>query len=164
MIPEDRKTQGVIKNLTNEDNIGITSIDKFTHYGIIHHSEKRKNCEEFIEKFSLYPPEPAYITSQLSGGNQQKVVLARWLSTEAQIIILDEPTKGIDVGAKAEIYHLLEDLVHEGKSIIIVSSELPEIIGMCDRAVVMHEGKKTAEVEYKNMNEEVLLHYAMGGK
>lgn len=164
LIPEDRKTQGIIKNLSNEDNIGITSIDEYIHYGIINHSEKRKNCENFIEKFSLYPPEPTYITSQLSGGNQQKVVLARWLSTQAEIIILDEPTKGIDVGAKAEIYQLLEELVHDGKSIILVSSELPEIIGMCDRAVVMHEGKKTAEVEFKDMSEEVLLHYAMGGK
>jgi ribose transport system ATP-binding protein len=164
LIPENRKTEGVIKNIPNADNVGVACMDDFLTWGFVDHRMKRRNCETYIEKMKLYPPDPEYITSQLSGGNQQKVIIARWLSTRAEILILDEPTKGIDVGAKAEIYQLLEELVHEGKSVIIVSSELPEIIGLCDRVVVMHEGKKTAEVDHDSMNEEILLHYAMGGK
>ena len=111
----------------------------------------------------LVPPEPTYVTDNLSGGNQQKVVIAKWLSTKAQILILDEPTKGVDVGAKEEIYRLLEDLVAEGKSIIMISSELSEIIGICDRVIVMQEGKKQKELTYHELTEERILHYAMGG-
>jgi ABC-type sugar transport system ATPase subunit len=163
LIPEDRKTEGVIRNLSNEDNIGIACMNKFTAGGIINHRKKRDNCRDFIRKINVNPPDPRYITSQLSGGNQQKIILARWLSTDAEIMILDEPTKGIDVGAKEEIYLLLEDLVHQGKSVIMISSELPEIIGICDRVIVMHEGRKTAELDYEELSEEGVLHYAMGG-
>ena len=100
--------------------------------------------------------------SDLSGGNQQKVVLAKWLSTGAEILIFDEPTKGIDVGAKAEIYRLMEALVAQGKGIIMVSSELPEVIGMSDRVVVMHEGRIAAILPRQDLNEEIILKFAMG--
>ena len=163
LIPENRKTEGLIKNLTNEDNIGITCMERFTNHGFIKHKLKRENCQYYIDKLNLSPADPTYITESLSGGNQQKVILARWLSTEADILILDEPTKGIDVGAKAEIYLLLEELVHQGKSIIIISSELPEIIGICDRVVVMQEGKKITELPHQEFTEEKILHFAMGG-
>ncbi|MBN2860368.1 MAG: sugar ABC transporter ATP-binding protein [Sphaerochaetaceae bacterium] len=163
LIPENRKTEGVIKNISNEDNVGISCMHKFLRWRFVNHGRKRENFLSFVPVLHLTPPDPAYATSQLSGGNQQKIILARWLSTDAEVLILDEPTKGIDVGAKAEIYHLLEELVHTGKSIIMVSSELPEIIGMCDRVVVMHEGKKQAELEAHELEEETILHYAMGG-
>ena len=112
---------------------------------------------------NLTPDDPNYKTFNLSGGNQQKVVIAKWLSTEAEIIILDEPTKGVDVGAKAEIYRLLEELVEQGKSIIMVSSELPEIIGMCDRVIIMREGLKIKELSHNEFTEERVLNYAIGG-
>ena len=113
---------------------------------------------------NLSPPDPLYMTESLSGGNQQKVILARWLSTDADIFILDEPTKGIDVGAKAEIYQLLEDLVHQGKSLIVISSELPEIIGLCDRLLIMHEGQLIKELPHWEFQEEKILNYAMGAQ
>ena len=99
----------------------------------------------------------------MSGGNQQKVILGKWLSTDADILIFDEPTKGVDVAAKAEIYRIMESLVAKGKSIIVVSSELPEIMGICDRIYVMCEGQISAELLPHQFNEEVLLNYAMGG-
>ena len=100
----------------------------------------------------------------MSGGNQQKVILARWLSTNADVLIFDEPTKGIDVAAKMEIYRLMEEFVRSGKSIIMVSSELPEIMGMSDRIIVMYEGKITAELDRKDFGEHAILDYAMGGQ
>jgi len=163
LIPEERKTQGVIRYMANADNIGITALKSFTRHGFLDHAAKRGNAEKYIGLMNLSPKDPDYITDRLSGGNQQKVVVAKWLSTQADILILDEPTKGIDVGAKAEIYSLLEDMVATGKSVIIVSSEMTEIIGMCDRVYVMHEGKITAELGYEALTEEVILHYAMGG-
>ncbi len=163
-VSENRKTEGVIKNITNADNIGVASIDDYIKYGFVNHKAKKKTAEIYIKKLQLYPPDTEYITSNLSGGNQQKAIIARWLVTKADVLILDEPTKGIDVGAKFEIYQLIEELVHEGKSVIIVSSELPEVIGLCDRVIVMHEGRKVTEVNHENMTEEVLLHYAMGGR
>lgn len=162
LIPENRATQGFVKNLTNAENIALTCLENFTRYGFLNHSKIKENCEKYIKKLNLTPKDPLYYTEQLSGGNQQKVVLAKWLSTNVDIFIFDEPTKGIDVGAKQEIYNLLEDLVEEGKSIIMVSSDLPEVIGMSDRVVVMREGHKVVELDYPDFTEEKILHYAMG--
>ena len=105
------------------------------------------------------------MTSNMSGGNQQKVILARWMSTDVDIIIFDEPTKGVDVGAKAEIYRLMEELVEAGKSIIVVSSELPEAMGISDRIIIMSEGKITAELTNEvDFDEDSILDLAIGGK
>jgi len=163
LIPEDRKAQGIVKNLTNADNIGLSCLEKFVHFGFLNHNEKKKNCEHFMEKLNLIPKDPMYFTEQLSGGNQQKVVLAKWLSSKVDIMIFDEPTKGIDVGTKQEIYGLLEDLVEEEKSIIMVSSELPEIIGMSDRIIIMNEGRVVKALDYTEFSEEKILQYAMEG-
>jgi ribose transport system ATP-binding protein len=112
----------------------------------------------------VHPRRVDYLTVNMSGGNLQKVILARWMSTEADIIIFDEPTKGVDVAAKAEIYRLMEDMVAEGKSLIVVSSELPEVMGISDRIIVMHEGDITANLTDKNdFVEDTLLKYAIGG-
>jgi ribose transport system ATP-binding protein len=163
LIPEDRKKQGFVKELSNAENMGLTCLEKFTRFGFIDHKKKIKNCEKFIAEMNLVPANPYYKTFNLSGGNQQKVVIAKWLSTEAEIIILDEPTKGVDVGAKAEIYRILEELVASGKSVIMVSSELPEIIGMSDRVIIMNEGKIQKELDYTEFTEERILNYAIGG-
>ena len=115
-----------------------------------------------MNKIDINPKDPNYVTSNLSGGNQQKIVLAKWLATNADIIIFDEPTKGIDIGAKAEIYALLEEITSQGKSIIIVSSELPEVLGMSDRILIMHNGRIAGEGVPDELSEEQILSYAIG--
>jgi ribose transport system ATP-binding protein len=164
LIPENRKTQGFIKMMTNANNVGLASMKKFTHKGFLHYKEIIENCQHFISQINLNPKDPMYITENLSGGNQQKVIIAKWLSTNADILIFDEPTKGVDVGAKAEIYRLMEELLEQGKSIIMVSSELTEIIGMSDRVMVMREGHLISELQCSELSEERVLHFAMEGE
>lgn len=163
LVPENRKTEGFVRYLTNEDNISITCMPKFQNGPFIDAKTKGNNAQEYMQRLRITPPRPDFPTDTMSGGNQQKVVVAKWLSTDADIIILDEPTKGIDVGAKEEMYALLEELVALGKAVIVVSSELPEIIGLCDRVIVMREGRRTAELSHEELTEERLLHYAMEG-
>ena len=112
----------------------------------------------------LRPNDPAFMTVSLSGGNAQKVILARWMSTDATVMIFDEPTKGIDIGAKADIYHLMEQMTQEGISIIMISSELTEVMGMSDRILVMREGRITAELDRAQFGEETILNYAVEGE
>ncbi|MGI6641493.1 MAG: sugar ABC transporter ATP-binding protein [Limnochordia bacterium] len=162
LIPENRKTQGFVKTLNNADNMALASLNKFTRRGFISYPAKWDNCRTLGEATNLNTLDPEYLTEQLSGGNQQKVVLAKWLSSDADILIFDEPTKGVDVGAKEEIYALIEDLVEQGKSIIMVSSELPEIIGMSDRVLVMSEGRIVKKLDHTELTEERILYYAMG--
>ncbi|WP_019638886.1 sugar ABC transporter ATP-binding protein [Paenibacillus fonticola] len=163
LIPENRKTQGFIRNMTNADNMGLAALKKFSRLGFINQKQKIDNCKQLADNLQLNPKDPEYMTYNLSGGNQQKVVLGKWLTTNTDILIFDEPTKGVDVGAKAEIYRLMEELLEAGKSIIMVSSELPEVIGMSDRVIVMHEGKMMKELHRHELDEETILHYAMGG-
>ncbi|MGN8648133.1 sugar ABC transporter ATP-binding protein [Gracilibacillus sp. HCP3S3_G5_1] len=162
LIPENRKTQGFVKYFDNANNIGLSKLEKFTKFGLLQHNKKTKNCEHYVNEINLRPVDPHYMTVHLSGGNQQKVVISKWLSSDAEILILDEPTKGVDVGAKAEIYRVLEELLEKGKSIIIISSELPEVLGLSDRIIVMREGKKVKELENNQLTEEDILQYAMG--
>lgn len=117
-----------------------------------------------MKMLNVQPYMPDLPTGRLSGGNQQKIVIGKWLCTEADIIIMDEPTRGIDVGAKHEIYKLMLRLVQEGRSIIMISSELPEIINLSDRIIVMHEGKMQKVLDAEGVTEEAILHYAMGGE
>jgi ABC-type sugar transport system ATPase subunit len=164
LVPENRKEQGFVKDLKNLDNICLASLDKF-EVGILQNSRKKfENTKNIGKKVGLLPNDPYFYTSNLSGGNQQKVIIAKWLSTQADILIFDEPTKGIDVGSKSEIYHLMEELVSEGKSIIMISGELPEIIGMADRIVVMRDGEVSAILPKEEFDETKILAYAVGGK
>lgn len=163
LIPENRKTQGFVHVFSNTVNMGLASMDKFSTFGFINDSKRDDNCRHYAGEIRLNQKDPEYMTSNLSGGNQQKVVLGKWLTTDVDIFIFDEPTKGVDVGAKAEIYRLMESLLEAGKSIIMVSSELPEVIGMSDRVIVMHEGKVIKQLQRNELTEETLLHYAMGG-
>lgn len=163
LIPENRKTQGFVRMMNNADNVGLASLKNFCKFGFVNVKQKIKNCEHYIEQIHLHPADPYYDTEKLSGGNQQKVVIAKWLSTHSNIIIFDEPTKGVDVGAKAEIYRLMEELLAEGKSILMVSSEMPEIIGMSDRVIVMREGRIMAELQRGELSEERVISCAMGG-
>jgi ribose transport system ATP-binding protein len=163
LIPENRKTQGFVNVLNNADNMSLAALKKFSFLGFVNQNRKIENSRHYTQELQLNAKDPAYMTYSLSGGNQQKVVLGKWLTTDVDVLIFDEPTKGVDVGAKAEIYRLMEDLLESGKSIIMVSSELPEVIGMSDRVMVMHEGRMIKELHKEELNEETVLHYAMGG-
>jgi ribose transport system ATP-binding protein len=164
LLPEERKTQGFVNMMTNIDNTALSSIEKYLTNRFVDDRKKRKNYLKYENELNINPKKPDYLTQNMSGGNQQKIILARWMSTNVDILIFDEPTKGVDVAAKAEIYRLMEDIVHSGKSIIVVSSELPEVMGISDRMVIMCEGKKTGELQKEEFAEQVILNYAMGGK
>ena len=163
LIPEDRKNQGFIKYETNNDNIALTCLNKFTDLIFVNETKKMKNSLKYIKELNIHPPDIYYLTQNLSGGNQQKVILAKWMSTDSDILIFDEPTKGVDIAVKADIYSLMNEFVKNGKSIIIVSSELPEIMAVSDRIIVMYEGRQTANILRKDFNEQYILNHAMGG-
>jgi len=162
LVPENRKTQGFVKYFSNGMNVAITKVEKFKSGFFVNYKSINKNAEEIGEKLNLRPNNPTGLTVNLSGGNQQKVVISKWLSADVDILILDEPTKGVDVGAKSEIYDILNEFVSQGKSIIIVSSELPEVLGLADRIMVMREGEIVKELKNDNLTEEDVLQYAMG--
>ena len=163
LLPEDRKTQGFMKLHTNYQSVSISSLEKYLTGGFLDEGKKKKNAAHFFEELDVHPRRIDYLTANMSGGNQQKVILARWMSTDVDIIIFDEPTKGVDVGAKVEIYRLMEELIASGKSLIVISSELPEVMGISDRIVVLSEGVKTAELDRSEFDSDKLLDYAIGG-
>ncbi|MCM0650830.1 sugar ABC transporter ATP-binding protein [Clostridium swellfunianum] len=161
-LTEDRKGQGLVLDNTIEFNTNIASYDKNSPGTLLDLKRLKKLTNEKIKKLNINPPSESFIVRQLSGGNQQKVVIAKWLNTQADIFIFDEPTRGIDVGAKVEVYNVLNSLVEQNCAVIIVSSELPEILGMSDRIYVMHEGKITAEIARKDANQENIMLAASG--
>lgn len=163
LITENRKDEGLILDFTIEDNMVLPSLASFTKNGFVNEKSTRLFTEQMSNRLNIKTKRKALVSS-LSGGNQQKVVLAKWIGTGAQILILDEPTRGIDVGAKREIYQLMNELTERGVSIIMISSELPEVIGMSDRILVVHEGKITGQVEGSQISEENIMTLATGGK
>ena len=163
LIPENRKEEGFVKNLNNMDNIFLPCVDKFLKGIFIQKKAKIENAVRAGGLVGVTPNDPEFMTASLSGGNAQKVILAKWVSSNSQVLIFDEPTKGIDIGAKSEIYKLMETMVAQGKSIIMVSSELTEIIGMSDRVLIMREGSIVKELENGPFDEEIILAYAVGG-
>lgn len=161
LMPEDRKNQGFVPMLSNRSNICLSSLKELAWGGIISHNKMTKKAREVTNKLRINPPDVEKQTRYLSGGNQQKVVLGKWLSQNFQIIIFDEPTRGIDVGAKVEIHKLMSELAADGRSIIMISSELPEILGMSDRIIVMHKGEIVGELMKHEATEEKILKMAM---
>lgn len=160
MITEDRKLTGLNLKATVEHNISIVDIDKLSKLGIINKQSEDKLANEFIKKLNIRTPSKNMPVLALSGGNQQKVVLAKWLLTEPDIIIFDEPTRGIDVGAKRDIYILIGELAKKGKGIIVISSEMPEVMGISDRILVMSGGRITGELDRKDFSQEAIMRYA----
>lgn len=163
LIPEDRKLHGMVGILPNKSNIVLSHLEKYRRYGIITHKRIAEDADKFIRMFQVTPANAEIETRNLSGGNQQKIVLSRNMNVEPDILILDEPTRGIDINVKFEIYKLIRRLAKEGKAVILISSELPEIIGLSDRTVIMYEGKIRGELTASEMNEERVMTYAMGG-
>lgn len=162
LISENRKSEGFVPVMNNAMNMGLAALPSF-YKGIgLDKQLIYKSFEIYGNKVQLNIMDPEHLTQNLSGGNQQKVILAKWLATSVDILIFDEPTKGVDVGAKAEIYALMEEFAAEGKSIIMISSELPEVIGMSDRIIVLKEGRMSALVNREEFSETVLLGHAIG--
>jgi methyl-galactoside transport system ATP-binding protein/inositol transport system ATP-binding protein len=161
-LTEDRRRSGLFPMLAVQLNIAIATIPRFLNrFGLIREAMLNKSCAEYVKKIQVKTPSLAQQVENLSGGNQQKVLVARWLMTNPEILFLDEPTRGIDVGTKAEIHRLISTLAGEGKSVVMVSSELPEIMGMSDRIMIMHQGKVTGIVDNsKDLTQEELMAYA----
>lgn len=160
-LSEDRKRFGLLLEQDVDTNIGIGSMkQRFQRAGFVRASEMRARSEEFIEKLAIRTPSAAQTVKHLSGGNQQKTVIARWLLKDCDILIFDEPTRGIDVGAKEEIHRLLDELARQGKSVIVISSELPEVLRLSHRIVVMCEGGVTGELSADEATQEAVMHYA----
>ncbi|WP_330398373.1 sugar ABC transporter ATP-binding protein [Lachnoclostridium sp. An138] len=147
LVPEDRKGQGVSLTLSVRENISLVKLKELEKYFSIERKKEKELVKDYIEALSIKTPGMEQLVKNLSGGNQQKVAIAKWLVMDSDIIILDEPTRGIDVGAKYEIYMLMNELVKRGKALIMISSEMPELIGMSDRIMVMHQGRLTGKLE-----------------
>jgi len=160
-VPEDRKLRGLIMNMTIRDNINLASMKRTLKMGFINESLQEKFAAEYIEKLKIKSSGLLQRVANLSGGYQQKVVLAKWLATHPKILLLDEPTRGIDINAKKEIYALIDELVRQGMAIILVSSELPEILGIADRILVLAEGKLQAEFSRSEATEEKIMKAAI---
>lgn len=162
LIPEDLKGQGVSLTLSIRENISLVMLHTLQSFLRISRKKERTLVDSYMNALAVKAPSMEQLTKNLSGGNQQKVVVAKWLATNADIIILDEPTRGIDIGAKYEIYLIMNRLVKEGKSIIMISSEMPELIGMSDRIIVMHQGSVSGELTKEEVSQERILEMASG--
>ena len=160
MVPENRKLQGLYHIQNVRFNSTIEVLGQFMHHLMVNNGREEEIAQEFIDKMRTKTPSQEQVVSNLSGGNQQKVMIGRWLATSPKILILDEPTRGVDVGAKAEIYEIMNNLTKQGVSIIMISSELPEIINMADRVYVMYEGRITGCINYEDLSQEAIMKLA----
>ena len=163
-LPEDRKAQGVLLGLPVSSNIAIARLGNVSRWGVIVFRRLKELALEFVQKLSIRTPSISQLVRNLSGGNQQKVVLAKWLALRPRILILDEPTRGIDVGAKAEIHALMNQLAKDGVGILMISSDLPEVLGVSDRILVMHEGAIAGEFSRQEASPDKIMLCATGGK
>lgn len=163
LLTEDRKSQGLVLCRSVRENFGLPNLKQFSVFGAIGEKRERQLFGEYVDSLTIRIPHQEQLARHLSGGNQQKVVLAKWLQQNAKVLIFDEPTRGIDVGAKHEIYQLMNRLAAGGTSIIMISSELPEVLGMSDRILVMHEGRLTGEItDVKSATQAQIMEMAIG--
>ena len=160
LLTEDRKSQGLMLDMSVAQNTTITKLEAITRRGLIQTREEAAASQELIDALSIKAQSPGQLARFLSGGNQQKVVVAKWLFAESRILIFDEPTRGIDVGAKFEIYNLIWDLVQEGKGAIFVSSDLPELLGICHRIAVFSKGAVVGVLPRERFSEKAVLELA----
>ena len=162
LLTEDRKGQGLILGMTLRENTTLANLASLVKLVFVDRRRERAATNRYIKELQIKTPSVEQIVQNLSGGNQQKVVLAKWLFTQSRILIFDEPTRGIDVGAKVEIYRLMNDLTRQGVCVLMISSELPEVLGMCDRILVMHEGRLTGTLSRDEATQEGIMHLATG--
>jgi rhamnose transport system ATP-binding protein len=162
-VTEDRRQLGLTMPMSITTNISLPTLKKYTNrLGLIKHGRENETAERFKDRLSIRTPSVHLEAGKLSGGNQQKVVLSKWLNTHPRLLILDEPTRGIDVGAKVEVHHMINDLAQEGIAIIMISSDLPEVLAMSDRILVMREGRQMAIFTREEATQEKVMSAAMG--
>ena len=163
LVSEDRKRYGLVLGMDVKQNSTLASLERIARFGVINKNEEIKLSSKYVTELRTKTPSLEQRVGNLSGGNQQKVVIAKWLLTRPRVLFLDEPTRGIDVGAKVEIYNIMNDLVERGVCVVMVSSELPEVLGMSDRILVIHEGRLTGSLPHAEASEEKVMYYATGG-
>jgi rhamnose transport system ATP-binding protein len=162
LVPEDRRQQGLVMDLGIDQNVALGSLSRLSHLGVIFRSSERRLANTWAAKLQLKFGRLRNAASTLSGGNQQKVVLGKWLARGPRLLIIDEPTRGIDVGTKAEVHRILDGLVADGMAVLMISSELPEVLGMADRVLVLREGRLTAELSRAEADETSIMRAATG--
>src|SRR5262249_54021055 len=161
LAPEDRKTEGLVLPMSVAENVSLSCVERACLLGILQTDRERKLATSFVERLKIKASSLRQRVRNLSGGNQQKVVISKWLAAEPKVLLLDEPTRGIDVNAKREMYALIDELARDGLGIVVASSELPEILALADRILVLAEGRVTAEFARGDATEEKLLHAAL---
>ena len=161
-LTEDRKTEGLAIRLPVDDNILSAIVDRLSRVAVYSKARGKPAVDRLIHELSIYPPDPSRPVGNLSGGNQQKVLLAKWLAREPKVLILDEPTRGVDIGAKMTIHASIEKLAREGCTVLLISSDLPELVGLSDRVMIMRKGRFIREMQYCECSEESLLLAANG--
>ncbi len=162
MVPEDRKLHGCLLGRAVKTNITLSCLRRISRFGFVNRRKEREIAKAYAKRLRVKTPNLNEAVGNLSGGNQQKVVLARILAAECEIILFDEPTRGIDVGAKQEIYNLMAELVNEGKSILMITSDMEELLGMSDRILVMYEGKIKGQLSKEEYSQQAVLTMASG--
>jgi ribose transport system ATP-binding protein len=163
LVPEDRKRHGIFASLPVRNNVVMSGLRQFSRGGLLDLRREKQRAQEFVSSLRVATPDLEKWVRDLSGGNQQKVVIAKWLHTNAELFLFDEPTRGIDVGGKIEVYRLMGELVSRGAAIVMISSELPEILGMSDRILVMRDGRICGEFDRADATEENILNCALRG-
>jgi ribose transport system ATP-binding protein len=163
LVPEDRKRHGIFPSLPVRENITLSALGQFSRRGFLDVGRERRRAQEFVSSLRVATPDLERWVVYLSGGNQQKVVIAKWLNTNAEVFLFDEPTRGIDVGGKVEVYRLMGELIARGAAIVMISSDLPEILGMSDRILVMREGRVAGAFDRRDATEETILNCALRG-
>jgi ribose transport system ATP-binding protein len=163
LVPEDRKRQGIFPPLSIRENVVLSALERVSHHGILDMRKETERAQGFVSSLRVATTDVGKRVLDLSGGNQQKVVIAKWLNTEAEVFLFDEPTRGIDVGGKIEVYRLMSELLARGAGIVMISSELPEILGLSDRILVMREGRICGEFDRGTATEETILNCALRG-
>jgi len=157
LVPEDRKRQGLVLSMNCRENTSLAALPYLTKFGWVQRGAEREMAGRYAQRLRVKTPSLETAVASLSGGNQQKIALAKWIARDCDILVVDEPTRGIDVGAKAEIYQLLDELASEGKALLVISSELPELIGLCGRILVMREGRLVGELPRAQFSEAALM-------
>jgi ABC-type sugar transport system ATPase subunit len=164
LVPEDRKTQGLLLNLSVAQNVALASVGSRPPLKPIVPLNERRAAREYVQSLGIRLDDVRQPVKDLSGGNQQKVVIAKWLEAGSSILLLDEPTRGVDVGSKREIYEIIRKLCDAGAGVILVSSELPEVLEMSDRILVMHQGQIGAIIDRKDASEQAIMRHAVGAQ
>jgi ribose transport system ATP-binding protein len=163
LAPEDRRRHGLVLEESVQHNLGLPNLDRLSRLGLVSPGREAEMARKLCDRLRVRTPRLGQPVGLLSGGNQQKVVLGKWLARQPRVLILDEPTRGVDVGAKSEIYALMDELAGAGVAVVMISSDLEEVLGMSDRVLVLHEGRLAGELPRAALSEEAVMHLATGG-